>query len=167
MIFFFTTSKKIISRLIRWATGQDCSHFALCFDEHGIVLHAQSDGVKIEWIESFRRKHEIVHELSVSKKFKLEKWSEFYRDIVTRNINLPYDYGALFFFPVMLVARCLGFKYKHNLWGSRKAWLCVELAEVIKEWNIIKCDWPDNFEITTPHELYLAMRKSKDVEETI
>jgi hypothetical protein len=169
MIFLFTTRKSLFSTLIRKITGEDASHFAIYFPDHDIVLHSQAKGVAVEWFEVFRRKNDIIYALEYEYKNENVK-RHLYETIVESYIDKPYDLGALLFWPVIIFAKQIfGFKYESNLWASKSAYLCVEIAEALKiaDDNIFGVDWPESFDMITPYQLYKVMRKSKNLKETI
>lgn len=163
MIFLFTRKNTIFSKLIRFFTGEDISHFVIYFPEYEIVFHSFRKGVEIDWFERFKKNYEIIYKLIL----RTDKTKEalFYTKIISEYIGKPYDLGALLFNSVIIMAkRWFGYVYERNLWGSKNAFLCTELIEAVKELGIINdIEWPKNIDILTPKQLYEILKTSKDI----
>lgn len=141
MRILLTTSDRKMAQLIRWATGEDCSHCALQWDD--LVVHSNYKGVNIQYLTEFLKENRIVHEIEIPEdKDKLT-------DCIVRNNTSPYDVGALLFLGVVLFCRkALGITKwpKMNLWQSSGMYLCTEF---VTEFIDGKADT-----LITPHKLF-------------
>ena len=116
----------ILSRLIRWMTGEPVSHFAMVFDDK-LVVHSNLFGVHLEWYKSFKSHHEIV--LRLNKDMSLEEEESIYQSILDAYDGYGYDFSGLLFFGYRLILKMfLGTPMPiKNEWGSDRKFLCTEL----------------------------------------
>jgi hypothetical protein len=155
----FVTSKAPLSCAIRYAFSEDCSHVAFVFDEQWVV-HSTILGLHPEWLNTFLKKHTIVHEIKYD--FPLEVEEQIYRSILDRSDGDLYDYWAFAYF-----IWC-GFLYKFfnrplpkkNPWGKPWAFLCVGVYNLLPEWFKGK-NKPEDAEMITPYGLYQLLLTAK------
>lgn len=171
MIFCFTTSTKPVSRMITMGLGEDCSHFALVFDEtpegYGLVLHSSLGGVQLAWWGDFRDSHKIVHALAPKEDLSLLQQETFFRAIITRFHGQAYDYPAFAFFAWRaFLYRCFGVPFPaRNHWGSDQGLLCTGVGAALRDpvFDVLKLSdlrtIPD-LEMVSPHRLYAILKKS-------
>jgi len=136
VILLFTTQKKFGSRLIRWGTDSDCSHFAICFDEgekSGIVFQSQlQSGVTISPWPDFVQHHTIVHALAPVTPVDEEA---VYQAMVKMFYGKQYDWLAFTYFSLCVLRRKItGAPLPtHNQWGNDRGFLCTEIALALKD----------------------------------
>lgn len=140
----FTTSDKLLAKLIRWATEEECSHCVLVWDD--VVVHSNWKGVNVIHLTEFLNENRILHEIQVK-----EDLDALTRAIVQKDQSL-YDVGALLFLGIVLFSRrILGLRKwpKKNLWQSSGMYLCTEF---VTEFIDGKAD-----SLITPHKLFERM----------
>jgi hypothetical protein len=149
-------SSKPLSKAIRWATGEDCSHFAICLDRR-IIFHSDLRGVHIAWFEDFSKTHDVVHSYQIPN-LSLEQEESVYQAMIARTGRM-YDFLGLLYFGYRLVLlRFLGKPLPSvNKWGSAHLDMCIEEASVLDP--IIPA--LPNISMTTPHNMYLYFEKLK------
>lgn len=172
MRFLFSTSKKPVSKLIRWGLGTDCSHFALAFDEgpsgKGIVFHSRLQGVGIDWFSLWSKENKIIHALEFKEKLEPEIEEMIYLSIVERYIGKPYDQGAFAYWSLMVLKKKLvgGGLPSRNLWGSKGSFLCTALAEALREApiNCPELVGVKDLEILSPCSLFKILSTSPSLQ---
>lgn len=144
MRILFTTSEKRLAKLIRWATGEDCSHCALEWD--GVIVHSNWKGVNVQHKTEFLKENRIVHEVEIK-----EDLDKFTNAIVNNDGSL-YDVGALLFLGIVLLSRkVINSSWpKMNLWQSTGMYLCTEL---VSQYLYGEAD-----SMITPYKLYLKVK---------
>jgi len=166
MQFLLTTTPKPMARFIRYVIGEDASHFALYFDEHDIVIHGTFPWVKIEYYQKWLKDQVIVRRLEYIGPMGHDQKREIYRQTLNHYLGRWYDVGALAFGLMAYPFRRFKKIIKRNLWASRKAVMCVELAEAVKKLMILPdVDWPDRFDKITPDQLGDMIASSRHVRE--
>jgi hypothetical protein len=145
----FTTSDKPLSRVIRWATGECCSHVAiLVSEEHwGLsVVHANWKGVHVEPLNTFLDENKIIHSVDIPENIgNLRRL----QGILRKRQGSMYDLGALLFVGIALFCRkALGLRKwpKQNLWQVTGMYMCTEF---VTEYLYGSAD-----AMITPHGLY-------------
>lgn len=122
----FTTSEKPLARLIRGATGDDCSHVAIDWD--GCIFHSNAHGVNTIHISEFLKENTIIHSVVLP-----EHPEDLDRlgNLACKVNNTPYDVGALLFCGFVLFCRkALNLRSwpKMNLWQSSGMDMCTEFV---------------------------------------
>jgi hypothetical protein len=166
MLFLWTKSEKLGSKLITWGCGGP-SHFAIAFDEsengYGLVLHSHYHGVSLTWFHDFYMKNEVVYALAPKDKFSLDKEESIYRAIISNTFGSPYDSGAMLYFAWrVLLKRVVGSEIpKANPWGTSRSYLCVELYDwLTKSDSRLFPPLLKSSAIASPQEVYDAMKTS-------
>lgn len=144
MQIIFTTSEKPMARLIRWATGECCSHVAI---QHGDqVYHSNFFGVNRVSIEEFLKENTVMHMVEIENSYpNTQKLYEMYHN----EDDKYYDIGALLFVGMMiLIRKTTGLQIipKQNLWQSTGMYMCTEF---VTKYVDGKAD-----SLITPHKLY-------------
>jgi len=145
----FTTSEKPMARLIRWATGECCSHVAILrTDEVGedFVVHSNWKGVNVISVDKFFAENTIIHQVEIPS---TPQNNVRLLELMYMKKGNYYDIGALLFCGVVLFLRkALGFRSwpKVNLWQSSGMDLCTEF---VTEYLYGSAD-----SLITPHQLY-------------
>lgn len=158
----FTRRASFGSRLIRWALKEDCSHVAVAFDcddkGRGIVFHSSVKGVELKPWYDFRKHYEVVHDYEITH-ISLGAEENVYLSIVERMLDKPYDWKAVIFWSIAVIkARLFGVAIpKKNHWQSNGAYMCTEVLSALKD-SLPIMTWPEDLEITSPHEIYWKMR---------
>lgn len=153
MRILLTTTRKPLSRLIRWGLGEPATHMAFVFDGE-IVIHSYFTGLRIDSYTDFITKHQTKKMLNIGIDREVE--SNIKRRLL-RNIGTKaYDYGAILYFGWrVLLQKTFGLDIpKKNKWQSSEAYLCTEIVKYLPE--ELKPDL--DFEITSPLKLYRLIR---------
>jgi hypothetical protein len=153
MKLLFTKNNLPLSRLIRWAFGETCSHFAIAFDNR-VVFHSNLKGCHVEWLASFLKCSSVVYEIPLNAT--LDQEESVYQECLKVD-GKAYDFGAFLFLCLDVILFKL-FKIplqNRNLFASPNSFICVELAECLKP--VMKI--PENLSATSPYNLYLALYK--------
>jgi len=165
MRFLFTTSRKPVARLIRRICGES-SHFVIHFDEHFTVLHSHLPGVELDYYDRWVKRAKLVRVLSYTGPLSKDQMDRIYCAALDDYLGRPYDYGGLVFGLFALSWNWLEKTAKRNLWASRNALMCVELAEAIRDSGMLPdIDWPDALDEITPDELCELLLESQYVVE--
>lgn len=144
MIFLFTKSNKIGSRLIRWGMKHptepdyDVSHMATLKGQTpemlSIVMEARlSTGVDITWLKSFLGHNEIVYAFTPRDTSILDQEAVF--DLMAKKIGgKKYDWKAIGFLAASVVVclKVLGTKLPVvNKWADKEDFFCSEMLQSI------------------------------------
>lgn len=134
MIFYFTTSNLIGSKLIRWGTDSEWSHFAFGTrnDPYSIVVESRLfHGVKPSWQKHFLERNQRVEMLY--REESIEVVSKHYNRIVDTLGEKPYDWKAVSYWSGVALAQKLGFhKISRNQWADRNAFYCTEVLKALE-----------------------------------
>lgn len=154
MRILFTKNNKIGSRLIRWGTEGDCSHFSVEFDGCVIMQSNFEFGVNITSSNEFFKHNEIVHELKfdLSLEQEDEVWQALCKTIAGK---VEYDYAAMAYWALMVFKhRIFGSEYpKTNKWNDAKKFMCVELSLALPDF-IFGNDKPADIDFVSPQTLF-------------
>lgn len=168
MKFMFTRSKRISSRLIRWALEEPVSHFAIGFDcrpnGYGVVIHSYMTGVHIVWYKNFLETNEVVFELEPTSEMSLEDEEKIYQSLVNSSYGKAYDRLAFAYFGLRAVAKkMLGWSMpRGNAWEVSNKYLCTELyGQLAKANDKMFPELSKDPAISSPMDIYLSMSKSK------
>jgi len=130
MEILFVKSNKLGSRLIRYVTGEACSHVAIRLNEH-LVLHAKFSGVDADLWESFKQDYEIVYRLEPVEQVDTEKIIE---KLALNYEGSHYDYAGFLYLGFYLIAKRLGFSIgTKNAWAKGPNYMCTELVGELVE----------------------------------
>jgi hypothetical protein len=109
MILIFTKSKKIGSRLIRWALGEEFSHFAIGFDcdpdGFGVVIHSHFRGVEIRWFKDFEKQVDEYEIYWPPRELGLNEQERIWQSIVQKVAGKRYDFTAFAWFAWIAIRR--------------------------------------------------------------
>ena len=119
-------SKKIGSRLIRWATGEKYSHIGVQLNDSGIY-HSDVKGCHVSSIEEFCNKSEYLYTVKAVS----EEEHDQMLDRAKNRLGDPYDFlGAIGLGLLIILARRIHRKIKPPMLNPR--WLfCSEYSEYI------------------------------------
>jgi len=167
MIFLWTTSNRVGSKLIRWGRGDDCSHFSVCWDqlvedlprEHWLVTESRiRSGVKADWLSVVEKTSAIQHQI----KFDISPSDErsLYGKFIKEMGGKQYDSDGVVFFALSSLAEKLGFpKASKNPWASRRNVFCTETIEVFRDYlNGLGAELPERTGLLEPHDLYELLK---------
>lgn len=120
-----------LSHLIRNATREPISHFAIGFDKR-LVFHSNPMGSHPEWRATFEKRNTIYCEYVLPAT--LEQEEQVYLNIINRFDNKPYDVPALLFqgfvgYPALVMT---GSFPKTNPWNNKEMLLCIEVAACLE-----------------------------------
>jgi len=126
MIIGFSTTNKIMSRIIRWFTRSKASHsyVRIQVSDEPIVIHANQHGVNCDHYSKFKKSSKIVSEFELLVTPAEEKQAISH---ALRLLDRPYDFLSVIGFGWVLFCRMLGCKVK-NPFPNRSAYQCSEFA---------------------------------------
>lgn len=132
MKLVWTKSDLILSKVIRWLTGEDCSHFAFVFDKDGIMFESNLLGTHPVFYESSLKTHTIVHEIDI-------KCSQADEDMVWDRVIKKYDGkgydfgGALYLGWRKWLKRVFNRPIPSvNKWAKSDLFFCDEIYEALR-----------------------------------
>ena len=126
MKVLFVRDYGLASALIRWGTGEPCSHVALQFGP--TIIESVGHGIIERDSESFRKSKDVMFELEPSFEFHPSDEAWLLEELKKR-VGRPYDYLAMLY----LAWQCLKVKFwgskwpKNNPWGEEWNYLCTEV----------------------------------------
>lgn len=111
MIFLFTKSKKIGSKLIRWGLDEPVSHFApvhaMCPKRmKGIVFHSNFSGFGLDWLQGYLREVDVVLALQ-PKQLDRKESRKISNQIINNLWGKEYDKPAFAYFTYRAARRKL------------------------------------------------------------
>lgn len=117
----FSTTDKLLSRIIRWFTRSSVSHTWLLFEMEGIpmVLEATFEGVRLIPYETFQKKVTVVDVVPLPYSMDSVKF-------LLMDLGLSYDVGGLLGNFFVQIGRMLKMRWR-NPWNNSKAMFCSEL----------------------------------------
>lgn len=166
MIFLWTTSDQIGSRLIKWGLEEDCSHFALAFFEHRgrsapLIESKAAHGVKLRWLGDFLEHNKVVHAL----KFPFEsgkQQADLFHHTSSEVIGIEYDKRGIAYWAIAgALKKFFGRPIPMtNKWGRNEQLYCVEIIEAMEEFmKTLGIDLNTfDLEMTSPHMAYHLLK---------
>ena len=151
MKILFTKSDSLLSKIIRGITKEGSSHTAI--DTGLVIVHSNLLGINLEWTRFFKRKCVIVHTLERVTP-SIDKDMARLDETLTAQEHTPYDFGALLFNGLALLAkRLVGSPMpKVNLWQTTGMHMCTEFVEEVVSM--------ENDAMITPEGLYNKLKAS-------
>jgi len=152
MLLIWTKNSSLISKFIRWISGEPASHFAVVFDSK-LVFHSNLAGVGLAWFPTFTQSQTIVATIKLD--LELETEESFYHGILNAYSGKAYDFGALIYFLI----KGLQWKFAskplptQNMWADSDAYLCTEIAKCLPL-STINVKLPEHLDMVTPWQLY-------------
>lgn len=150
----FSTTGKLLSRLIRWFTRSRVSHSVVCLSVAGValVLEATMGGVKATTRKKWERSNKIVREFKVIPRISIAH--------ACGHLGERYDYVGLLGYLPVLVARWLGRKIKNPL-AAPGALVCAEFVLHLDHGGLIP-EWKGlDPESATPEDVLRACEQGK------
>jgi len=164
MIIGFSTTDKIMSRIIRWFTRSKASHSYILVSIAGepIVIHSNQHGVNCDHYKKFKKGKKIVKEYKLLISAEEEKQATA---LALRLLDRPYDFLSIVGFGWVLINKMFGRK-TGNPFPNRSAYQCSEFALAIA--RKAKLEGFDDFnrELVSPEDLIDAMeinQKAKEI----
>lgn len=150
----WTASPLPASKIIKWITGEESSHFAVVIDQK-YVFHSNFYGAHLKWLSSFLKHSYIVRRMDLNLSPAQEE--TIYLDLINRFDEQPYDWGAFFYLIIRgVLYKAFGVSLpRKNIWGSSRGFLCLEIAkslDCIKP-TLLKLD------AITPETLYWRLKE--------
>jgi hypothetical protein len=158
MRLIWTKNSTAMSKLIRWALDEPCSHFAVVFDDR-FAVHSNLLGMQLNWYKSFLAMGhtEVVYE--IDPKISPEAEAKVFTTVMDGFDRSGYDFGAFAFFCyAALRKKLLGTPIPtRNPWGRPKSFLCTEAYELLGDVGLpsfgdVKLD------MTSPEQLYRIIK---------
>ena len=150
MKILFTKSSSPLSKAIRAITKEESSHTAI--DIGLVVAHSNLLGINLEWAAFFRTQCTVIHTLE--RVVPANDDEAKLGTILTQQENTAYDFGALIFSGLALLAkRFLRIPLpKVNLWNTTGMHMCTEFVEEVVTMP--------NDAMLTPEGLYNKLKAS-------
>ena len=152
------------SRLIRWGTGSDCSHFAIGFHNihlNDLVLESTyPEGFRTIPFNKWKVGKKIVHLIQVPIDPKTE-YSLYVRCQQALS-GKKYDEEAIAYWTTRIVLNKLLFipMPDDNLWGKVNKIYCVEVLWAIKDWlETQNIKFTKEIEMTSPHDAFEILKR--------
>lgn len=170
MVFYWVSSAKIGSQIIRAGTGQDCSHFAIQCDlpDGPVIFESRLEtGVVSVSIDEFKRHYHMQHSLMV-RETRPEMETDIY-SLLRKKLGARYDAKAISWFSLaLLLKRWFGWAPRVNQWQDKAQFFCVEILAGDSLQKLVSiyagCNIEEaNLSITTPHELYELMKSGTNL----
>ena len=144
----FSTTNKLISRLIRWITRAEVSHTFLIVELYGQpwVAGAEFNGLVLMPVHKFQRNN------TIKAVCKVPELTDKHLEKVMDSIGEAYDYGGLIGGIFPQIGRWLKQKWK-NPWANPKAMICSEFVTMaLQECKLKGAEGLDPVAVT-PQEL--------------
>lgn len=124
MVIIFSTSKRLVSRIIRWVTGETVSHVALLMTigKVPVILHADVGGIQFAPMRKFLANNVVV---AAYQKTRCADGCSL--DGAVGAIGDPYDYASLFTRACAKALRWLGLAFRNPL-VSPRSMVCSEFV---------------------------------------
>ena len=154
MILIWTKSKSPLSKVIRWTSGQDCSHFAVHFETLGLVLHSNLIGVHLSVDQDFF--HEGVNVMHYKHITGMIDESAICLSMMRKIAGKGYAFLALFYFAwrTLLLHVFRAPLPEKNAWADSRQFLCTQVYDVIPDSIIPTFPHLDEKAMVTPHDLW-------------
>jgi len=167
MRFLFTKNGKIGSKLIRWGSGEDCSHFILGLDSPNKVLESRLGlGFTEDDYAGALARNTVVHCLEA--RVTPEQSQRLYASVYSHCAGKKYDENGLLWW----AAVCLGRKLfglpvpARNQWEDKGRFYCVEILKGSERLLHEMLGVPLALDMLTPGGLYRALLASPVVVES-
>lgn len=155
-----STSAWPLSALIRWGSGDPCSHFSVVLYEDEIDFQSNFFGVDFESYKVFQNKNQIVEYIEIP----MEQVREdaIFDSMVNAMASKGYDFRALLYF----IFRGFLFKFfripmpTKNKWASSGQFLCTEIATGLPDDVIPPAIKTRDLSMVTPHQLLLMVAQA-------
>jgi hypothetical protein len=154
MRILWTKSAHVGSKVIRWGWGEDCSHVAVAFGPRVYESRLQT-GVVETRLKDFLARNTIVHEWTLPFRPSEDAAAEV---VIRAKQGCRYDAKAILWWSVCALGRrAFGIgSTKHNQWGDRSQYYCVEILEGLESMLGI----PDvDLQMERPHTLWALLSK--------
>jgi len=164
MKLIFTTSDKMLSKVIRWVFSEPSSHCGMVFDGK-LVIHSSISGVEIKGIHAFQKVARIVNSIDIP--LPLESEEAIYQKILESYEGDHYDYQAFAYFSWRgLLYRLCGTPFpKKNAWQRSDDFLCVGFFDALNcpespDWLREALKSLGDLEMKSPHAVFQAILKA-------
>lgn len=164
MRLIFTTSDRILSKLIRWTFQEDVSHCGILFDKK-LVFHSSLFGVEIQGIYAFQKISRIVHYVDVP--LSLEAEEGIYQRLLEHYEGQSYDYRAFGYFAWRaFLYRIFGRPFpERNAWQRPQDFLCDGFLAALDcpespDWLRNALFGLGDIEMKSPYAVYQAILNS-------
>jgi hypothetical protein len=144
----FSTTNKLISRIIRWITKAKVSHTFLIVELYGKpwVVGAEFQGLSMMSVEKFQKGNMIKAVCRVP------EITDEHLAVVMENLGEAYDFGGLIGGIFPQIGRWFKQKWK-NPWADKKAMICSEFVALALQEAKVKGSEELDPTAVTPQEL--------------
>jgi len=168
MRLVFTTSDRILSKLIRWTFQEDVSHCGILFDEK-LVFHSSLFGVEIQGIYAFQKISRIMHIIDIPLPLNAEE--AIYQRLLEKYEGESYDYRAFAYFVwCAFLYRIFGWPFPDkNVWQRPEDFLCDGFLAVLDcpespDWLRKALIDLGDIEMKSPYAVYRAILRAGPAE---
>lgn len=130
----WTKSKLPLSKIIRWVTGEDCSHFLIVLDdpEGGLIFEANLLGTHPAFYRTHKKAFTIVHEIDWPLTLEVENHVRAFA--IKKFDGRAYDFlGVLYLGLRIGLHRMFGLAIpKKNKWAKHGAFYCDDLFDIMQ-----------------------------------
>jgi len=163
MRILFLKSSSPISKLIMWATREDCSHMAFLFESglKGLMFESNLLGTHPCFYQTEIKNHTVVHDITMMMGETLE--DSVWDIIINQYDGKGYNYlGAIYLgWRKWLKTRFNIALPKQNKWSQPGAFFCDQVYDVLnkipgmKQINVMNG-------MDTPHDVYLNLKDNQN-----
>lgn len=131
MKLVWTKSNTALSKLIRWLTKEDCSHFAFVFPDDRVMFESNLLGTHPAFYSESLKTHTVVHEIEVE--CSQEEAYAVWDNVTVNYAGKGYDYtGALYLgWRKFLKTRFNVALPTVNKWAKSDRFFCDELYDAL------------------------------------
>lgn len=163
MRLLWTASRFPLSKLIRFLTNEDCSHFAVHFESLGLVLHSNLIGVHLQIADDFTQDINLVH-IQLIADIPVEREAAVCLSMMKKIAGRGYGFKALLYFGWRsFLKKVFGKELpEKNAWANSREFLCTMIYDEIPDDVIPTFPRLDYAAMVTPHMIYEDIRKAED-----
>lgn len=159
MKLLWTKNDLPLSRLIRFLTDTDCSHFAVHFETLGLILQSNLIGVHLNLFSDFIDESEVVHFIPLTE-ITAQREASICLEMMEKIAGKSYGFRALIYFGYRSILKKF-FKRKlpeRNEWADKREFLCTAIYDQLPDDVIPAILRLDYAALVTPHDLYEVRR---------
>lgn len=155
MKLVWTKSNRILSKLIRWGLGVDCSHFLIVFESPagGLCFESNLLGTHPKFWKTDKKTLTIVHQIDLPLSVEVE--DHVWDVVVDKYDGKGYDYYAFAYFAWrVLLKKCFNIAMPpKNKWAQNGSFLCDEVYVALIDAGVLP-DLGIDIAISSPHDVF-------------
>lgn len=159
MKLVWTKSNSVLSQVIRFICGQDCSHFSFVFESgsRGLMFESNLLGTHPTFYKTSLKNHSVVHEKSLEIPIDVE--DEIWDLMVQKYDGRSYDFGGAIFLGLSLAMERI-FKMPRpqvNRWAKSDKYFCDETYDIFNSFPVYFPSIDVCRGMDTPHDVFVKM----------